>query len=197
VGPPPRPPLAAATRSPPHGLPAVQAAPVAVEAAPVAVEAEATVIADAAALFDPRELVDREDRGDDADDTVELYSDPDPATSPRIRRAPSEPEIETYYELDAEPPPLPDPDDDDEPIVEVIVSDDDGRAIVTEKVTDTHDATVIVTLTEPSDDEPTRIRPITADDALSVSGTIAVPDPEPPPPPPRRPKRVSDGGSWD
>jgi hypothetical protein len=105
-------------------------------------------------------------------------------TSPRIRRAPSEPEIETYYELDAEPPPLPDPDDDD-PIAEMVVSVDDGESRVTERVIDTTEATVTLVLTEPNlllDDEPTRVRPITADDAVSVSGTISVPEADPPPP---------------
>src|SRR6185436_11779699 len=64
---------------------------------------------------------------EDADDGDTVLHDPDPATSPRIRRAPSEPEIETFYEVDAEPPPLPAPDvtDDDDAFEEMIVSVDD------------------------------------------------------------------------
>jgi hypothetical protein len=118
--------------------------------------------------------------------------------APSRRRAPSEPEIEAYYELDAEPPPLPDPDDDD-PIAEMIVSVDDGEARVTEKVIDTTEATVTLVLTEPNqmilDDEPTRIRPITAADGVSVSGTISIPESEAAPDAAQRTRRASEG--WD
>jgi serine/threonine protein phosphatase PrpC len=188
------PPLAAPTRSTPPGM---------------------------AAILDPADLEDDDDP-DTADTGYQPNGDGDPATSPRLRRAPSEPEIEALYvmEMDAEPPPLPPlptpgggDDDDDDPIAEMIVSVDDESGRVTQRTTDTHDATMIVQLSEAFEAEAAaaetdraRGRAITAEDGASVSGTISVPpvpiDAEPttvsPPPtppsmPPRRARRVTDG----
>jgi len=106
-------------------------------------------------------------------------ADRDPAPAATRRRAPSEPEIETYYEMDAEPPPLPAPEDDDDPIAEMTVSVDDGNERVTETMTATDELTLTVTVTEhaePLEDEPTRIRAISASDATEVSGTISLED---------------------
>ena len=164
-----------------------------------------------------------DDDPDTADSGYQPASDGDPATSPRLRRAPSEPEIEALYEMemDAEPPPLPPlptpgggGDDDDDPIAEMTVSVDDEGGRVTQRTTETHDATMIVQLSEvfeaeeaAAEEERARGRAITAEDGASVSGTISVPpvpiDAEPttvsapptPPPsmPPRRARRVTDG----
>jgi serine/threonine protein phosphatase PrpC len=162
-------------------------------------------------VVDPM-ATDRDDGDDDLDDAVEADAtetdatltnayDPDPATSPRIRRAPSEPEIETFYELDAEPPPVAEPfsADDDDPIAEMIISVDDESGRIT-KTTETNEATVILTLTElddVEDEEPTRFEAVAASEIRSVSGTISIPDRDPPPaspsPQPRRAKRVSEG----
>jgi len=158
------------------------------------------------------DAVDEDDDGDDGDDGDTVLHDQDPATSPRIRRAPSEPEIETFYEVDAEPPPLPAPDvtDDDDAFEEMIVSVDDESGRITAKVTETNDAVVFLTLADESDeapgasdDDPTEARPLTAGDGDSVSGTISIPDLDTPTPvsvasspalppsssPPSRPRR--------
>jgi PPM family protein phosphatase len=162
-------------------------------------------------VFDPM-ATDRDDGDDDfndvaeadatdADATITNASDPDPATSPRIRRAPSEPEIETFYELDAEPPPIPEPfsADDDDPIAEMIISVDDESGRIT-KTTETNEATVILTLTElvdVEDEAPARIQAVAASEIRSVSGSISIPERDPPPASPsspaRRAKRVSEG----
>jgi PPM family protein phosphatase len=97
------------------------------------------------------------------------------------RRLPTEPEIEAIYELEAEAP----PDAEDDDIVEMTVTVEEGGTTETRALGRTHG---------PRDNEPTRIRPITADQSPSVSGTIKVPEP-PTDDQPRRPKRISEG--WD
>jgi hypothetical protein len=193
---------------------------------------------DTSGLFDPSSLYDEDDDEDDDDDdddddggdpadtatddgdgddddnyddaTAADAADPDPATSPRILRAPSapsapsepsepeEPEIETYYELDADPPPEQQDSDDgghDGSVEEMIVSVDDGSGRITESITDTNDATVTLMMAEiDEDEEPTRTHPF-AEGAASVSSPI--PAPERDPRPPRRSKRLSDGGLED
>jgi len=109
------------------------------------------------------------------------------------KRADTEsPEIEVSYELelDAELPPeraavaaqvQRADESNDQP--DITVSHDDGRAKVTETVTETSEQTLTVTV-----EEPTRTKPVTADDATSISGTIEPASSRP------RPRRVSD--SW-
>jgi PPM family protein phosphatase len=126
-------------------------------------------------------------------------------------RPPTEPEIETYLELEAELPPESGGGPDleaafafgpaarsareelDEEHASVSITIEDDRTRVTETVTETSFHTLTVTVTEPV---PAIARPrrITAEDALAVSGTI---DDGPPPDalPPRRAKRHSEG--WD
>jgi hypothetical protein len=137
-------------------------------------------------------------------------SDPGSITTPQapiLPVLPEEPEIETYYEMEAEPPPLPAPpaapaaEDDDDPIAEMTVLMDDGTERVTETMTEAADMTVTVTVTEktgPIDSEPTKIRAISADDTVQqVAGPIMLEDDDsaPAPRPPSRIRRASD--SWD
>jgi len=110
------------------------------------------------------------------------------------KRADTEsPEIEVSYELelDAELPPeraavaaqvQRADESNDQP--DITVSHDDGRAKVTETVTETSEQTLTVTV-----EEPTRTRPVTADDATSISGTIESAS--------SRKRRVSDGWRGD
>ena len=116
------------------------------------------------------------------------------ATEPILlvnKRPPTEPEIEVSLEMEADLPPeriaAPKPvvrRDDSSP--EITVSHDDGSAKVTQTVTDDSDQTLTVTL-----EEATRMRPVTADDGASTSGTIdseTSHDADE-----ARPRRVSDG----
>jgi len=112
------------------------------------------------------------------------------------KRADTEsPEIEVSYELelDAELPPeraavaaqvQRADESNDQP--DITVSHDDGRAKVTETVTETSEQTLTVTV-----EEPTRTKPVTADDATSISGTIEPASSRP------RPRRLSDGWGGD
>jgi len=107
------------------------------------------------------------------------------------RAEPESPEIEMSYELEAELPPertaVPVPvqrDDDSNSHPDITVSRDDGLAKVTETVTETSEQTLTVTV-----EEPTRTRPVTADDATSISGTIESAS--------SRKRRVSDGWRGD
>jgi len=100
------------------------------------------------------------------------------------RRPPTEPEIEAIYELEAEAPPFAEEEDDDIEEMTVTVVEESGST-ATRALRRTHG---------PLDNEPTRIRPITAEHSPSVSGTIKVPDP-PADESPRRAKRISEG--WD
>jgi hypothetical protein len=132
---------------------------------------------------------------------------PAPIASPR-HRPPTEPEIETYFEIEAELPPQsvgegdlgPElafgtarhDDDDEHESVSITIEHDRTRITVTE----TSEQTLTVTVTEPP--EVARPRAITAEDGASVSGSITIPsdlEPDPAPVPPRRAKRHSEG--WD
>jgi hypothetical protein len=129
------------------------------------------------------------------------------AAGPRAR-PPTDPEIETYLELEADLPPEagdePDiesefalsalgsgPDDEHESVS--ITIEEEGRR-VTETTTETSAHTLTVTVTESmGHDYP---RAITAEDGVEVSGSISIPEDTPPQPPPRRrARRQSDG--WD
>jgi hypothetical protein len=124
-----------------------------------------------------------------------------------LRRPPTDPEIETYLEIEAELPPEPgaEPDlesefalsaladlDDEHESVSIMIEQEGRRVIETTTETDAH--TLTVTVTESLDGLADR-RAITAEDGSSVSGTISIPEDTPPPPPRRRAKRQSDG--WD
>jgi serine/threonine protein phosphatase PrpC/CRP-like cAMP-binding protein len=135
---------------------------------------------------------------------------PVPAGRPR---SPTDPEIETYLEIEAELPPAPGGDADvgpelsfgaaprraaevDEEHESVSITIEGERTRVT--VTETSEQTLTLTVTEPPD--VVRPRAITAEDGASVSGIITIPsdvlEPDPEPvPPPRRAKRHSEG--WD
>jgi len=114
---------------------------------------------------------------------------------PKIPKRPETepPEIEVSLELEADLPPervavpvaVERDDSNDHP--EITVSRDDGRAKVTETVTETSEQTLTVTV-----EESTRRRPVTADDASSASGTIDSESPSS-----TRPRRVSDGWTDD
>ncbi|MGN6106776.1 MAG: hypothetical protein ACTHU0_16835 [Kofleriaceae bacterium] len=125
---------------------------------------------------------------------------PGVATSGAARPS-TDPEIETYIELEAEPPPsaavptptaavptptaaVPAPTSEDD-IAEMTLSVQDHSGRVTETVTETSEQTLTLTVTEES---AAPRRAITAEDGAEVSGTISVETP-------RRSKRTSDG--WD
>jgi hypothetical protein len=123
---------------------------------------------------------------------------PTPIAIPTLvpKRPQTEPELEMSIELEADLPPeragipavVQRDDSSDHP--EITVSHDDGQQKVTETVTETSEQTLTLTV-----EEPTRHRPVTADDAASVSGTIEdrpVADEQPP-----RPRRLSDGWGDD
>jgi len=138
-------------------------------------------------------------------------------TSARDRRS-TDPEIETYLELEADLPPGPGAerdleseaalrslDDDLESEAALRSLDDDlleehasvsitieaeGRRVI-ETTTETEAHTLTVTVTEPDNSEPPRA--ITAEDGAEVSGSISIP--EDAPKRPRRARRQSDG--WD
>jgi serine/threonine protein phosphatase PrpC len=129
---------------------------------------------------------------------------PVPTASGR-HRPPTEPEIEAYFEIEADLPPASggagdpglelafgtapgrDPDDDHES-VSITIERDRTRVTVTE----TSEQTITVTVAEP---DVARLRPITAEDGALVSGSISIPsDLEPDPPvASRRAKRHSEG----
>jgi hypothetical protein len=133
---------------------------------------------------------------------------PVPVTSGR-HRPPTEPEIEAYFEIEAELPPAsggvgelgpelafgtaPRRDaDDDHESVSITIERDRTRVTVTE----TSEQTITVTVTEP---DAARPHAITAADGALVSGSISIPsdnlESDPPPGAPRRAKRHSEG--WD
>jgi hypothetical protein len=124
-------------------------------------------------------------------------------------RPPTDPEIETYLELEAELPPEPGAERDLESELALrralggdleehesvsITIEQEGRRVI-ETTTETEGATLTVTVTEsyPFDE---RQRAITAEDGHEVSGSISIPEDTPPPPPPRRRARRQSGG-WD
>jgi serine/threonine protein phosphatase PrpC len=128
-------------------------------------------------------------------------------------RPPTEPEIEAYFEIEADLPPQPGGEggesdlgaelafgialrgdlDDEHESVSITIQQDRTRVTVIE----TSEQTLTVTVTDPPD--VVRPRAITAEDGASVSGIISIPsdtlDPDPAPVPPRRAKRHSEG--WD
>jgi serine/threonine protein phosphatase PrpC len=107
-------------------------------------------------------------------------------------RPPSEPEIRTYFELEADEPR--DGTRDSGPDhAAITVTRDDGAGTITETVTETSSQTLTVTVIEPGpvDDEETKIHAISSNDGPSASGTI----PERPSSMGVRAKRLSDG--WD
>jgi hypothetical protein len=129
---------------------------------------------------------------------------------PSRTRRPTDPEIETYLEIEADEPPESGLDaeleselalniafsgDLDRPNESVSIRIDDAKPRATETVTETSAHTLTLTVPEPvRDHPPMRTRAITAQDSASVSGTISIPD-DSSPPPTRRAKRQSDG--WD
>jgi hypothetical protein len=138
-----------------------------------------------------------------------------PSTPPPPPRGvvPTEPETETYLEIEADLPPESGVDADFESELalsialsgdigaiesvreSVSVTIDDDNMRVTETVTETDALTLTVTVAEPiTDRDAIRKRAITAQDSSSVSGTISIPD-EDGAPPARRAKRHSEG--WD
>jgi hypothetical protein len=104
------------------------------------------------------------------------------------RRPPTDPEIETYVELEADLPPESgiDPDIESELALSgdleaehesVSITIEDGNTRVIETVTETDAHTLTLTVTEPVGDlESIRPRAITADDGVAVSGTISIPE---------------------
>jgi len=114
-------------------------------------------------------------------------------------RTPTDPEIETHLELEAELPPVsgedagPEPDlglggepDDEHESVSITI--EEGSTRVIETVTDDDAQTLTLTVTESSAAKPPRRRAITSQGGGAVSGTI-----DDSPEPPRRAKRQSEG----
>jgi len=134
---------------------------------------------------------------------IERSATPLPIALPAIR-TPTEPEIETYLEIEAELPPEPGSDLDLESELalnialsgdlhdgheSVLITIDEDSTRVTETVTETDSQTLTVTVTELSGDrDAKRSRRITAEDGVAVSGTI-----DDNQGPPRRAKRHSEG----
>jgi hypothetical protein len=107
---------------------------------------------------------------------------------PSRTRRPTDPEIETYLEIEADEPPESglDAELESELALNIAFSGDldrSNQSAVTRSVAE-----------QVRDHPPLRARPITAQDAASVSGTISIPD-DGSPPATRRAKRQSDG--WD
>ena len=113
---------------------------------------------------------------------------------------PTDPEIETYLELEAELPPVSGEGTDLEPELglggephdeheSVSITIEEGSTRVIETVTEDDSQTLTLTVTEPSAAEPRRRRVITSQEVGAVSGTIE----EDSPGPPRRAKRQSEG----
>jgi hypothetical protein len=120
-------------------------------------------------------------------------------------RTPTDPEIETYLELEADLPPGPGAERDlesefalsalgtdmeEHESVSITIEEEGRRVIETTTETETH--TLTVTVTEAMSDYQ---RAITAEDGAEVSGSISIPKDTPTPPPRRRAKRQTDG--WD
>jgi len=122
-----------------------------------------------------------------------------PGEEPEIR-PPTDPEIETYLELEAELPPASGEADDLEPELglggephddhkSVSITIEDGTTRVIETVTEDDSQTLTLTVTEPAAAEPPpRRRAITSQGGGAATGTI-----EDSPEPPRRAKRQSEG----
>jgi serine/threonine protein phosphatase PrpC len=122
-----------------------------------------------------------------------------PGEEPEIR-PPTDPEIETYLELEAELPPASGEADDLEPELglggephddhkSVSITIKDGTTRVIETVTEDDSQTLTLTVTEPAAAEPPpRRRAITSQGGGASTGTI-----EDSPEPPRRAKRQSEG----
>ncbi|HEX3762732.1 MAG TPA: hypothetical protein VHW23_28750, partial [Kofleriaceae bacterium] len=118
-------------------------------------------------------------------------------------RTPTDPEIETYLELEADLPPGPDAERDLESEAALrsltdeleehesvsILIEEEGRRVI-ETITETSSHTLTVTVTEAATEYQ---RAITAEDGTEVSGSISIP--EDPSPPKRRARRQSDG--WE
>ena len=129
-------------------------------------------------------------------------SPPAPTTARSKARPPTDPEIETYLEIEAELPPVsgeaePAPEfalnvasqgdfDDEHESVSITIEEDNTRVI--ETVTETSTQTLTLTVTEPVADEPAQPRVITTQDGPAASGTLPVP-----PAPSRRSRRKSEG----
>jgi PPM family protein phosphatase len=105
-------------------------------------------------------------------------------------RPPTDPDIETYVELEADLPPEAglDPELESELALNIALSGDleavhesvsitieEGTRVI-ETVTETDAHTLTLTVTESVGDEPMRPRAITADDGVAVSGTISIPE---------------------
>jgi hypothetical protein len=138
-------------------------------------------------------------------------STPVPAILPSggAGRRPTDPEIETYLELEADLPPGPGAERDlesdaalralradleEHASVSITIEEEGRRVIETTTETDAH--TLIVTVTEPAT-EPVSSdyqHAITAEDGAEVSGSISIPE-DAPAVHPRRARRQSDG--WD
>lgn len=117
----------------------------------------------------------------------------------------TDPEIETYLELEADLPPGPGAERDLESEAALsalgtdleehesvsITIEEEGRRVI-ETTTETAGHTLTVTVTEPVNSEPQRA--ITAEDGAEVSGSISIPE-DPPPTRRHRARRQSDG--WD
>jgi len=130
------------------------------------------------------------------------------APRPAARRPPTDPEIETYFEIEADLPPehgddpelesemalgialgVGGPPDDEDEQVSITIVEDGARVI--ETITETSSQTLTLTVTEPGADDDRRWpRAITAEDGAAVSGTISIPEERAPPP--RRAKRHSE-----
>jgi hypothetical protein len=124
-------------------------------------------------------------------------------------RPPTDPEIETYLEMEAELPPEPGSEGDleselalrralagdleEHESVSITIEEEGRRVIETTTETEGHTLTVTVTESYPFDE---RQRAITAEDGHEVSGSISIPEDTPPPPPPRRRAKRQSGG-WD
>jgi protein phosphatase len=125
-----------------------------------------------------------------------------PATAGKDRR-PTDPEIETYLELEADLPPGPGGRDleseaalsalgglEEHASVSITI-EKEGRRVI-ETTTETEGHTLTVTVTEPVYSDPPRA--ITAADGAEVSGSISIPE-DSPPKRHQRARRQSDG--WD
>jgi hypothetical protein len=134
----------------------------------------------------------------------------EPATiEPAARRLPSDPEIETYLEIEAELPPESglDPELESELALNIVLSgldgddgsvaieiDDDDETVPTEIARSSPSLKVAAAPPAPepiATTEPVRPHAISAQDSAAVSGTISIPDDRPAAS--RRAKRHSEG----
>ena len=132
---------------------------------------------------------------------------PGTASGRPVLRMPTEPEIETYLELEAELPPEGASEldrleaelalnlalgsrlfDDEHESVSITIEEDSLQVTQTVTVTETDSQTLTLTVTEPGVADPERPRAITAEDGAAVSGTISDP-----PAGSRRARRHSEG----